>query len=72
VIVVARPDSPRTLEQLESDAHDILGDHAVEFIPVRYGDVLMTLRAHNGGTLVLSSDQADLLSEHPGPTVVVP
>jgi nucleotide-binding universal stress UspA family protein len=72
VIVVARPDSPQTVEQLESDAQQILGEHPVEFVPVRYGDVLMTLRSHNGGTLVISSDQTELLAEHPGPTVIVP
>lgn len=72
VIVVARPDAPRSLAELENEARTILGNHAIEFIPVRYGSVLMTLRAHNGGTLVLSSEQADLVAEHPGPTVIVP
>ena len=72
VIVVARPDAPQTVEQLETDVQQILGDQAVEFIPVRYGDVLMTLRSLSGGTLIISSDHAELLVEHSGPTVIVP
>jgi nucleotide-binding universal stress UspA family protein len=72
VLVVARPDASRSLAELQDEASAILGNHAAEFIPVRYGNVLMTLRAYDGGTLVLSSEQADLAAEHPGPTVIVP
>lgn len=72
VFLVIRPDIQRTIEQLESEARAILGDLPVEFVVVRYGNVLMSLAAHNHGTLVLPSEYADLLSEHTGPTILVP
>jgi nucleotide-binding universal stress UspA family protein len=72
VFLVIRPDIPRTLAELEDEARAILGDLSVEFIPLRYGNVLMTLRAHDGGTLVLPREYADLVAEHPGPTILVP
>jgi nucleotide-binding universal stress UspA family protein len=72
VFLVVRPDIAHTVDQLEAEARAILGDLQVEFITVRYGNVLMTLRAHNGGTLVLPSEYADLTAEHTGPTVIVP
>jgi nucleotide-binding universal stress UspA family protein len=72
VFLVIRPDIQRTIEQLESEARAILGDLPVEFFVVRYGNVLMTLAAHNHGTLVLPSEYAELLSEHTGPTILVP
>jgi hypothetical protein len=75
-MLVVRPDSARTVDELEAEARNILGnlagDLAVEFTIVRYGNVLMTLRAHNGGTLVLPSEYADLVAEHTGPTIIVP
>lgn len=72
VLLVVRPDIERTVEQLESEARAILGDLPVEFTIVRYGDVLLTLRAHNGGTLVLPSEYADLVTHYTGPTILVP
>ncbi len=72
VMLVVRPDIERTVDELETEARSILGELAVEFISVRYGSVLMTLRAHNGGTLVLPSEYADLVAEHTGPTIIVP
>lgn len=72
VMLVVRPDSPRTVDELEAEARALLGDLPVDFITVRYGNVLMTLRAHNGGTLVLPSEYADLVAEHTGPTIIVP
>jgi hypothetical protein len=72
VILVVRPDISRTPTELEAEARAILGDLPVEFIIVRYGNVLMTLRAHNGGTLVLPSEYAALVTEHTGPTIIVP
>jgi hypothetical protein len=72
VFLVIRPDIQRTIAELEDEARSILGDLPVEFIPLRFGNVLMTLRAHNGGTLVLPSEYADLVAEHTGPTIIVP
>ena len=72
VMLVVRPDIKRTVEELEAEARAILGDRTAEFIVVRYGNVLMTLRAHNDGTLVLPSEYADLVIEHSGPTILVP
>jgi hypothetical protein len=72
VFLVVRPDIERTIEELEAEARAILGDLPVEFFTVRFGNVLMTLRAHNSGTLVLPSEYVDLVSEHTGPTIIVP
>ena len=72
VMLVVRPDTERTVNELEAEARAILGDLPVDFIVVRYGSVLMTLRAHNGGTLVLPSEYVDLVTEHTGPTIIVP
>jgi nucleotide-binding universal stress UspA family protein len=72
VLLVARPDSQHTVAELERETRDILGNVTAEFIPVRYGNVLMTLRAYDGGTLVLPSEQAELVAEHTGPTIIVP
>jgi nucleotide-binding universal stress UspA family protein len=72
IFLVVRPDIQRTVEELESEARAILGDLPVEFVVLRYGNVLMTLRANNGGTLVLPSEYAEIVSEHTGPTIIVP
>jgi nucleotide-binding universal stress UspA family protein len=72
VMLVVRPDIPRPIEELEVEARALLGDLPVDFIRVRYGNLLMTLRAHNSGTLVLPSEYADLVTEHTGPTIIVP
>lgn len=72
VLLVVRPDSDDTVPNLEAEARALLGESATEFIPVRYGNVLLTLRAHEGGTLVLPSEYADLVAEHTGPTIIVP
>jgi nucleotide-binding universal stress UspA family protein len=73
VMLVVRPDDgTRSIEELEQEARALLGDLPVDFITVRYGNVLMTLRAHNGGTLVLPSEYVDLVTEHTGPTILVP
>jgi nucleotide-binding universal stress UspA family protein len=72
VIIVVRPDTTTTIEELETEASAILGHRPVEYIIVRYGNVLATLRAYNGGTLVLPSEYIDLVSQHTGPTIVVP
>jgi nucleotide-binding universal stress UspA family protein len=72
IFLVVRPNSQNTLEELEQEARTMLGDLPAEFIPLRYGNVLMSLRAHNGGTLVLPSEYADLVAEHSGPTIIVP
>ena len=72
IFLMVRPDIERTLEQLEREARALLGDLPAEFIPLRYGNVLMTLAAHNGGTLVLPSEYAELASEHTGPTIIIP
>jgi hypothetical protein len=72
VFLVVRPDIARTVAELEAEARALLGDLPVEFMTVRFGSVLMTLCAHNGGTLVLPSEYATLLSEHTGPTIIVP
>jgi nucleotide-binding universal stress UspA family protein len=72
IFLVVRPDIQRTIEELESEARAILGEVPVEFVVLRYGNVLMTLRAHNGGTLVLPSEYADLTAQHTGPTIIVP
>ena len=58
--------------QFDQEARAILGVLPAEFIVLRYGNVLMTLRAYNGGTLVLPSEYADLVGEHTGPTIIVP
>ena len=67
-----REEMARTLQLLQERAQEILGEAAVQYIPVRYGNVLATLNAHDGGTLVLPGEHADLLADHLGPTVVVP
>lgn len=72
IFLVVRPDIKRTLVELEEEARAMLGDLPAEFISLRYGNILMALRAHNGGTLVLPSEYAELLSEHTGPTIIVP
>lgn len=72
VLLVVRPDMPRPIEALEAEARNLLSDLIVEFIPVRYGNVLMTLHAHNGGTLVLPNEYAALVSEHSGPIILIP
>ena len=72
IFLVVRPDIARTVEQLEREARAILGELPAEFLVVRFGNVLMTLRAHDGGTLVLPSEFADLVAEHTGPTIIVP
>lgn len=72
IFLVIRPDLQRTIEELENEARSILHELAVEFVSVRYGNVLMTLRAHNGGTLILPSEYADLATEHTGPIIIVP
>jgi nucleotide-binding universal stress UspA family protein len=72
IFLVVRPDIDRTLEELESEARAILRDLPTEFITVRYGNLLMTLRAYNGGTLVLPAEYAELVAEHTGPTILVP
>jgi nucleotide-binding universal stress UspA family protein len=72
VFLVIRPDIDRTIEQLESEARALLGELPVEFIVLRYGNVLMTLAAHDGGTLVLPSEYAELVSQHTGPTIIIP
>jgi nucleotide-binding universal stress UspA family protein len=72
VFLVVRPDIARTVDELEAEARALLGDLPAEFITVRFGSVLMMLRAHDGGTLVLPSEYADLLTEHTGPTIIVP
>ncbi|MCC6457413.1 MAG: universal stress protein [Caldilineaceae bacterium] len=72
VILVVRPDMPRAIPELEAEARAILGDLPVEFFTVRYGNVLMTLHAHNGGTLVLPNEYTALVAEHPGPIILVP
>jgi len=72
VFLVVRPDSTSSVEELEAEASAILGHRAVEFIVVRYGNILATLRAYDGGTLVLPSEYADLVAEHTGPTIIVP
>ena len=72
VFLVVRPDIARSVEQLEAEARAILGDLPVEFLVVRFGNVLMMLHAHNGGTLVLPNEYAELLTEHTGPTIIVP
>lgn len=72
VLLVVRPDIERTVAELEAEARAILGSLPAEFIVVRYGNVLMTLRAHNSGTLVLPSEYAELVAEHTGPTIIVP
>lgn len=72
VLLVARPGDPQSIGELEKEARAVLGNLPVEFIPVRYGNVLMTLAAHNHGTLVLPGEQASLVAEHTGPTLIVP
>lgn len=76
VLLVVRPGTSDSVTILEAEARALLGkselDYAMEYIPVRYGNVLMTLRAHDGGTLVLPSEYADLVTEHTGPTIIVP
>jgi hypothetical protein len=72
VLLVVQPDMARPVDELESEARSLLGDLPVEFIVVHYSSVLMTLRAHNGGTLVLPKEYADLVAEHTGPTIIVP
>lgn len=72
VLLVVRPDMPRTIPELEAEARALLGDLTVEFFVVRYGNVLMSLHAHNGGTLVLPNEYAALVAEHPGPIILVP
>jgi nucleotide-binding universal stress UspA family protein len=72
VLLVTRPDSEQTVAELESEVRGILGNVSAEFVPVRYGNVLMTLRAYDGGTLVLPNEQAELVAEHTGPTIIVP
>jgi nucleotide-binding universal stress UspA family protein len=72
IFLVVRPDIQRSVEELENEARGILGDLPAEFVVVRYGNVLMTLRAHNNGTLVLPSEYAEIVSEHTGPTIIVP
>lgn len=72
VIIVLRPDTSATVEELEAEASAILGHRPVEFIVVRYGNVLATLRAYDGGTLVLPNEYVDLVSQHTGPTIIVP
>jgi nucleotide-binding universal stress UspA family protein len=72
VILAVRPDMPRALPELEAEARAILGDLTVEFFTVRYGNILMALQAHNGGTLVLPNEYAALVAEHSGPIILVP
>lgn len=72
VILVVRPDASTTIEELEAEASAILGHRPVEFIVVRHDNVLATLSVYNGGTLVLPSEYVDLVSQHTGPTIVVP
>ncbi len=72
VFVLAPPDGAQTPAELQDSARALLGDVQIEFIAVRYGNILATLHAHDGGTLVLPGEQADLLAEHVGPTVIVP
>ena len=72
ILLVVRPETADSVAGLEAYARALLGDLAVEFIPVRYGNVLMTLRAHNSGTLVLPSEYADLVADHPGSAIIVP
>lgn len=72
VLLVARPESPHTMTELENEARSILGNVTAEFVSVRYGNILTTLRAHDGGTLVLPGEQAELVAEHTGPTIIVP
>jgi nucleotide-binding universal stress UspA family protein len=72
ILLVVRPDIERTVEELEAEARALLGDLPAEFVIVRYGNVLMTLRASNGGTLVLPNEYADLVSEYTGATIIIP
>jgi nucleotide-binding universal stress UspA family protein len=72
VLLFAPPAHAHNAAELEAQARARLGDLPVKFTHVRYGNILGTLHAHDGGTLVLPSEQADLVAEHPGPTVIVP
>jgi nucleotide-binding universal stress UspA family protein len=74
--VVLASDGDPTPAQLEEDARRILdssaGRNGVQYLHVHPSRVLATLRAHDGGTLILAGEQASLLAEHSGPTIIVP
>src|SRR5690606_28872900 len=60
----------RRLAAIRSEA----GEPGVIILPVTHStdDLLAALAALDGGTLVLPHEQADLISQHSGPTLLVP
>jgi nucleotide-binding universal stress UspA family protein len=74
--VVLATDGDPSPAQLEEDARHILESNAaptnIQYLRVHPSRVLATLHAHDGGTLILAGEQAGLLTEHVGPTIIVP
>ncbi len=75
VLVWAGDGERFSTEQLQTKVQQMLADQNVEFQVETVGqatDLLKTIRAGDGGTLILPRERSFLLSEHNGPTILVP
>ncbi len=69
--VLVLPPAGQSTAQVEEEVRSLADDCPVRFLPLQ-GNVYTTLHTYDGGTLVLPSDRAALITEFDGPVLLVP